>query len=213
MIISLHDQGKLISERWEDEDLNSACFEWMYNWRTAPTHTIVCIGELHEQLHPTKVYYARKTQTSEDPDETCRLCDKAQESVVHVLSGCSELAQTKYLERHNAAALKILFFELPIDQQLIETIPSWYSLTQPKPVYENDAILECTSVRSPHKVCANRVDARIIDKQNKTISMLEMSCPWVENRQEKEEEEKHNYARPLTQGTQEAILGVPDKPN
>ena len=151
MIISLNDQGKLISERREDEDLNSACFEWMYNWRTEPTHTIVCIGELHEQLLPTKLYYARKTQTRENPDETCRLCDKAQESVVHVLSGCSELAQTKYLERHNAAALKILFFELPIDQQSIETIPPWYSLIQPKPVYENGAILGCTSVRPPHR--------------------------------------------------------------
>ena len=33
----------------------------------------------------------------------CRMCGKAPEYVAHVLAGCSSLAQTKYLERHNAA--------------------------------------------------------------------------------------------------------------
>ena len=32
----------------------------------------------------------------------CRLCEKAQESVMHVLPGCSALVQTKYLLRHDA---------------------------------------------------------------------------------------------------------------
>ena len=47
------------------------------------------------------------------------------------------LAQTKYLSRLNGA-LKILFFELLKDHQLIETVPPWYSLTQLKPLYQNN---------------------------------------------------------------------------
>ena len=104
-------QGKLMTVRWEDEKLDGDCFSRMTEWRAAPTHTIAGIMELYEQLLPTKLYNSRKTKTTDDPDARCRLCGKAQESVAHVLLGCSVLAQTKYLSRHNAA-LKILFFEL-----------------------------------------------------------------------------------------------------
>ena len=34
-------------------------------------------------------------------------------------------------------------------------------------------------------VKANRIDATIIDKKRKEVKLLEMSCPWVENREEK----------------------------
>ena len=30
-------------------------------------------------------------------------------------------------------------------------------------------------------VKANRIDATIVDKENKKVSVIEMSCPWVEN--------------------------------
>ena len=122
--------------RWEDEKLDGECFSWMTEWRAAPMQTIAGIMELYEQLLPTKLYNSRKTKTTDDPDARCRMCGKAQESVAHVLSGCSVLAQTKYLSRHNAA-LKILFSELLKSYQLIKAIPPWYSPTQPKPSYEN----------------------------------------------------------------------------
>ena len=84
-------------------------------------------------------YNIRKTKTSSDHDERRRLCGKAQESVAHVLSGCSALAQTKYLYRHNAAH-KILYFELLRNHKLMESGPPCYSPTQPKPMYENNHV-------------------------------------------------------------------------
>ena len=92
-------QGKLMTVRWEDEKLDGECFSWMTEWRAAPTHTIAGIMELYEQLLPTKLYNSRKTKTTDDPDMRCRMCGnrKVQESVAHVLSGCSVFAQTKYL--------------------------------------------------------------------------------------------------------------------
>ena len=182
--------------RWEDEKLDGECFSWMTEWRAAPTHTIAGIMELYEQLLPTKLYNSRKTKTTDDPDARCRLCGKAQETVAHVLSGCSVLAQTKYLSRHNAA-LKILFFELLKSYQLIKVIPPWYSPTQPKPSYENEQATAYwdVPVYADHiEVHANRVDARIVDKENQTITLLEMSCPWVENREQKEKEKTLKYA-------------------
>ena len=64
------------------------------------------------------------------------LCGKVAESVAHALAGCSSLAQTKYLYRHNAA-LKILFFELLREHGLIEEVPPRYSPVMPKPAYQN----------------------------------------------------------------------------
>ena len=106
------------------------------------------------------------------------------------------MAQTKYLSRHNAA-LKILFFELLKSYQLIEMISHWYSPTQPKPSYENEqaTVYWDVPVNADHiEVHANRVDARIVDKDKQTVTLLEMSCPWLENREQKEKEKTLKYA-------------------
>ena len=42
-------------------------------------------------------------------------------------------------------------------------------------------------------VKANRIDATIVDKENKKVSVIEMSCPWVENREEKDTEKTTKY--------------------
>ena len=104
-------QRKLIKNRWDDEKVKlEECFAWLSSWKNAPTHTIAGVQELYQQLLPTKVYYNRKTK-SQVTDEKCRLCGDSLENVQHILSGCSALAQTKYLQRHNNA-FKILFFEV-----------------------------------------------------------------------------------------------------
>ena len=154
------------------------------------------ISELHEQLLLTKLYNARKAKSSEELDVRCRMCGKAQESIAHVLSSCSALARTKHLSRHNGA-LKILFFKLLKDHQLIEAVPPWYSATQPKPLYQNDQVAAYWDVpvyADNTEVRANRVDARIVDKERKTVNLLEMSCPSIENRKQKDEEKTRKYA-------------------
>ena len=173
-------QSKLFRIRWEDESLSiTSCFAWLKGWATCPTHTIAGMYELYEQLLPTKLYTKEKTQTSTDGEVLCRLCGKVAESVAHVLAGCSSLAQTKYLYRHNAA-LKILFFELLRENGLIEEVPPWYSPLMPKPVYKNitsEAFWGIPIYREHNEVRANRIDARV-----------EMSCPWIDSRAKKYEE-------------------------
>ncbi|CAH3113042.1 unnamed protein product, partial [Porites lobata] len=39
-----------------------------------------------------------------------------------------------------------------------------------------------------NKVRAKRMHARIVDHQAKTVTTLEMSCPWIQNREKKDEE-------------------------
>ena len=40
---------------------------------------------------------------------------------------------------------------------------------------------------------ANRIDATIMDKENKKLSVIEISCPWVENTEEKDAEKTTKY--------------------
>ena len=71
-------QGKFLSARWEDDELNQrGCWNWLRNWAEAPSHTIAGIVELYEQLTPTKLHTARKVKTMQVNDVTCRKCSKA----------------------------------------------------------------------------------------------------------------------------------------
>lgn len=137
------------------------CYTWLKGWKAAPTHTIAGIEELHQQLLPTKIYHQKKTGVNTTDDIMCRMCGEKPECLAHVLTGCV-LAQTKCLSRHNAA-LKIPFFEMLKDMDLIESNPPWYSPVQPKPVYENDkteaywdvpVYAESTVVKSNPSGCA-----------------------------------------------------------
>ena len=78
-------------------------------------------------------------------------------------------------------ALKILFFQV-IRELVVSEVP-WYSKTQPKPMYEIERAIACWDVTlyaGNTYVKANRIDATIVDKKNKKVSVIEMSCPWVE---------------------------------
>ena len=107
------------------------------------------------------------------------MCGKTPECIAHMLAGCSSLAQTKYLERHNVA-LKVLFFKILRDLDLNETVPPWFSRIEPKPMYESTHAQAFwgVPVYAEHTVvCANGVDARIVDHKEKRALLVEMSCP------------------------------------
>ena len=79
---------------------------------------------------------------------------------------------------------------------LITSEVPWFSKTQPKPMYENErgiAYWDISLYADNTHVKANRIDATIVDKENKKISVIEMSCPWVENREEKAAEKTTKY--------------------
>ena len=88
--------------RGPEPEHGSLLLGWLTQWKTFPTHTITSMFELYEQLLPTRLYVSQKTHTNSESGVDCRLCGKAQESVSHILSGCSALAQSKYLSRHDS---------------------------------------------------------------------------------------------------------------
>ena len=115
----------------------------------------------------------------------------------HILTGCSSLAQTKYLQRHNSA-FKILFFEVLRSLDLITKVEPWFSQVTPKPLYENEhatAFWDVPLFADTTQVKANRIDATVIDKTSKQVRVIEMSCPWLENRESKDFEKTTKYSQ------------------
>lgn len=153
-------------------------------------YVVAGMYELYEQLLPTKLYQLKKIKTSQSSNVSCRMCNKAPESLAHVLLGRSALAQNKYLARHNNT-LKVLYFELLRELQLVESPPAWYSPIKPKPEYVSEdvqALWDVPTYGENQELQANRIDAKTVNHKSKEVVVLEMSCPWIENRGKKDEE-------------------------
>ena len=99
-------------------------------------------------------------------------------------------------DNNNNVALKVLHFEFLRDLKLIDEVPPWYSPVKPKPLYENcdvQAYCDIPVFAEQREVRANRVDATVINHRNKTVTTIEMSCPWIENRSKKDKEKTLKY--------------------
>ena len=101
--------------------------------------------ELYEQLLPTRLYASLKTHTDTTGEVMCRLCNKAPESVAHVLAGCTALAKNKYTTQHNAA-LKILLFEILHDLGLVDFAVATETESCVR-VEQRASILRCSFIR------------------------------------------------------------------
>ena len=124
----------------------------------------------------------------------------------HISAGCSVIDQTKDLERHNNT-LKILFFEVVRSLDLTDTEEPLYSRINPKPMYENERVTAYWDVplyAENNLVTPNRIDATIVDKGKREVSLIEMSCPWIDNREVKAEGKTTKYA-PLRSGAEGTI--------
>ena len=97
--------------------------------------------------------------------------------------------------RPNTSFGTILFlFEL---LKRTDNIPPWFSPTEPKPVDENQrakAYWDELVYAKNTEVRVNTIDIKKINKGDKKVTLLEMSCPWMENREAKESEKTMRYA-------------------
>ena len=93
----------------------------------------------------------------------------------------------------------IIIMAVPPPPRALDLVTSevpWFSKIQPKPMYENERAIAYWDIplyADNTYLKVNRIDATIVDKENKKVSVIEMSCPWVENREEKDAEKTTKY--------------------
>ena len=123
----------------------------------------------------------------------CRVCGQAEETILHLLSACPQLAATAYLYLHNLVASVIHWhlskvFSLPLSSS------SWFT-HHPQPVIENSLVKilwDFNLVSESHHL-SNRPDIVVFNYVKKTILFIEVSCPADINVPSKEREKLNKY--------------------
>ena len=124
--------------------------------------------------------------------DQCRRCGEHPETGSHIISGCPKLAQTVYLERHNAVASTIHW---SLTKELnFERAEHWWE-HKPEPVLENDAykLLYDFNIMTDKKITARRPDIVIVNKGQRKTTLIDIACPCDRNVNDKETEKVEKY--------------------
>ena len=121
----------------------------------------------------------------------CRLCKKADESIDHVVSGCSKLSQKEYKRRHNKLN-KIVHWELARKFNF-EAKDKWYQY-EPDSVLENEdyKILWDFTIQTDHVIESRRPDLVVVDKKRRTCKINDFAV-LEDSRIEEEKKKKYKY--------------------
>ena len=101
----------------------------------------------------------------------CRLCGDRDETVNHMISECSKLAQREYKTRHHRFG-KVIHWELCKKFKFDHT-NKWY-MHNPAPVIENNThkLLWNFDIHTDHLIMARRPDLIIINKKKRELAKL-----------------------------------------
>ena len=122
----------------------------------------------------------------------CRICSKQQETIDHIVYGCSELAKTEYTQRYNRIAAYIHWkickhYSIKVTDKCYEH--------EPKTVIENnEATIPCDiPIQTDREIKANRPDIVVKDKKQRTCQLIEISVPTERNTSIKTTEKLSKY--------------------
>ena len=124
-------------------------------------------------------------------DPLCRICRKVDESIDHIVSGCSNLVQKEYKRRHVNLG-KIVHWKLSRKCNF-EAGDRWYE-HEPESVLENEAykILWDFSMQTDHVIEARRPDLVVVDKKESSFKIIDFAVPG-DRIEEKEKYEIEKY--------------------
>ena len=125
-------------------------------------------------------------------DSKCRMCFKADESINHLLSECSKMAQKEYKRRHDWIGRKI-HWEV-CKKYGLHTKDRWYE-HEPQSVCENEEykILWDFSIQTDHVIEARRPDMITVEKKNNKCQIIDFAVPFDTRVDEKEKEKIFKY--------------------
>ena len=166
-----------------------ACYGWLKKVRLkVSTEALICAAQ--DQALATKAHATYILKTSQDPK--CRMCKNKDETVSHLLTGCSKLAPTEYIRRHNEVA-RLVHRNICESYNIEVRRPRWKH--EPEAVTENQEvkILWDFDIRTDRHITARRPDIVVIDKSKKTALVIDIAVPDDRNISTKEHEKITKY--------------------
>jgi hypothetical protein len=113
--------------------------------------------------------------------DKCRICGTEGETIEHIISSCTVLAQSEYKKRHDIFA-KIIHMNLAVKFNLLKNTQPHY-IYKPESCLENDnykLYFDRTVLTDIH-IQHNRPDIIILNKQQKQAYLLDISVPNSHN--------------------------------
>ena len=130
-----------------------------------------------DQALNTKYY---NSHIPDGTDSSCRLCGCGNETVAHIVSGCSSLAGISYKKRHDAVGRRLHWCICSLYE--FSTVKEWWR-HNPKPVEDSDRVklLWDFTIITDTNICANRPDLILVLKQERLAYLVDFSCPFDDN--------------------------------
>ena len=148
---------------------------------------------IQDQVVKTRNY--QKFIMKQNVDDICRACHQKSETIQHITAGCSVLAPTDYLSRHNLTAgiihqQIVKFYGLNVEEE-----NTLYYKYKPISILENEEvkILWDTSIITDHIIKHNRPDIVLIVKKTKMVKFIDIAHPLDHNVNEKYAEKLNKY--------------------
>ena len=127
-----------------------------------------------------------------DSTGRCRLCGTELETVTHVVSACSVLAQKEYKRRHDKVCAN-LHWNL-CRKFGIDVAEKWYQ-HEPEGVVENERvkILWDFMIQCDRDIEHRRPDIVVVNKEANTCQLIDVACPSDTNLVNKRNEKLRKY--------------------
>ena len=125
-------------------------------------------------------------------DSLCRMCRKVDETIDHIVSGCSKLAQKEYKRRHDNLG-KIVHWKFARKCNF-EAGDKWYE-HEPEIILQNKVyrILWDFSIQTDHVIKAQRPDLVVADKKERSCKIIDFAVPGDSRIEEKEKDQIEKY--------------------
>ena len=188
-------------QKWEGKQLSGRFKRLINNISNQKTWTWLRKGNLKRETEPlliaaqdnairTNHIKARTDKTQQN--SKCRLCGDRDETINHIISECSKLAQKEYKARHDWVG-KVIHWEMCRKFQFDQT-NKWY-MHNPAPVLENDShkLLWDFNIQTDHLIPARRPDHIIINKKMRICKIVDFAVPADHRINLKESEKKDKY--------------------
>ena len=124
----------------------------------------------------------------------CRLCGDRDETINHIISGCSKLARKEYKARHYWVG-NVIHWEM-YKKSKFDHANKWY-MHNPVPILENDThnLLWDFDIQTDLLISARRPDLKIIDKKKKKkiSQIVDFAIPADHRIKPKECEKRDKY--------------------
>ena len=122
----------------------------------------------------------------------CRLCGDKDKTINHIIRECSKLAQKEYKTRHDRVG-KAIHWEMCKKLKFDHT-NKWYMHNQESVLgNETHELLWDSDIETDHLISARRPDLIIINKQERTYSIVDFALPADHRVKLKECEKRDKY--------------------